>query len=47
MDESAERKGKGYLRIFESMALGMPQMTLAYVRAVNSTTQGKTFATSG
>ena len=40
MTEAAERKGKGYLRIFESMALGMPQRTLAYVRAVNSTTEG-------
>lgn len=40
MEEAAERKGKGYLRIFDSTALGTPRKTLAYVRAVNSTTEG-------
>lgn len=40
MEEAAARKGKGYLRLFDSIAAGSPQTTLAYVRAVNSTTEG-------
>lgn len=40
MTEAAERKGKGYFRVFEPRSLSLTQPTLAYVRAVNSTAEG-------